>query len=484
MGFIYTIMEKLSIETRKKSKFFLQIEKLPISLILFGLFLIKIPFFILKSPIYDITGFFWEGQFLLNGDNPYSDIISSYYTDNGGGIHIHPPNYYYFYSILVLLSGKNLLIFNYMVRFVWNLFDTMAIYGLYLIGKRFLLEIESKLIALIYAFNPTSMFFIGYFGLDEAFTQFLTIFGIYFLLKKKYGRSALFIGLGIAHMIMPVFLLLPILPYFYTNKKMKHFFLLILEILIIYFVLSIPFIMFSSNDFLPGQINMLQREQAGSFLYSGWLYYLNYPLFKIIINISLKFIIQILLSMIIFITFIKKSKTPDQLTNNIFLTLVILPIITLTSHVRLYYWVLPWILLYVFKQRKNYLNFQILERNLKIVIIFHVVFNMVVTIIHLIYWNSLDNENNVILYEWYGYFNYLILFSYIIWMIINNIWNFDAVISRSLSIIYLFYSLSLNFVLWVELNDLPDWGKYISTLFILLALSGVYYLTKSEGRSP
>jgi hypothetical protein len=92
MGFIYTIMEKLSIETGKKSKFFLWLENHPISLIIIILFLIKIPFLIIKSPVYDITILYWEGQFILNGDIPDSDILDPVYTDHRAGNHIHPPN--------------------------------------------------------------------------------------------------------------------------------------------------------------------------------------------------------------------------------------------------------------------------------------------------------------------------------------------------------------------------------------------------------
>ena len=88
-----------------------------------------------------------------------------------------------------------------------DLYDFGTAWLIYLIAKEYMSRPVARMCAVFYALCPLNFFLMGVIGYSEITFQFLGLLGIYFLVRKKYFYSALFIGLGIAYCLMPIFYL-------------------------------------------------------------------------------------------------------------------------------------------------------------------------------------------------------------------------------------------------------------------------------------
>ncbi|MGI0090922.1 MAG: hypothetical protein ACREBS_04365 [Nitrososphaerales archaeon] len=125
-------------------------------------------------------------------------------------------------------------------------FDALTVIPLYLIAKDFLFSGNRKLaftVALIWIFNPINLFYNDLMWLNPAPTTFFTMLGIYLMLKKEWGFSAVSLAISTgfkqtAVLLFPI-LLIWMLKTLGSSRKVLAYTALYVSILVL---ISAPYI--------------------------------------------------------------------------------------------------------------------------------------------------------------------------------------------------------------------------------------------------
>ncbi len=138
--------------------------------------------------------------------NPFLAGKSAYHLPI---VYNYPPLFLYLISVFALLN------------YVWAsgiplvLFDALTVVPLYLIAKNYLFKGNAKLafaVSLIWIFNPINLFYNDLMWLNPAPTTFFVMLSIYFLLKKDWTLSSIFLAVATglkqtAVLLFPIFLI-------------------------------------------------------------------------------------------------------------------------------------------------------------------------------------------------------------------------------------------------------------------------------------
>ncbi len=226
----------------------------------------------------DIRAFQFGGGLIANGHildlydylstlPKNSEVVRIFSTD----LFIYPPAVYLvqgffnfiFSNILNLTVINDFLIENknsfynpsfslhlFLLKFPYLIFDLIA--GIYLI-KLFDSQKQKIWALTLWIFNPVNLYATYMMGQFDLIATTFTIIALYYLLKRKVNLGALFLGIGIAFKIYPLFLLIP---FVLTVRKWRQRFLLLIIGLIPYFLTVLPYINshgFRSSALLAGQ---------------------------------------------------------------------------------------------------------------------------------------------------------------------------------------------------------------------------------------
>lgn len=113
-------------------------------------------------------------------------------------------------------------------------------------------EKKAQIAMVLYLFNPVTIIISSLWGMFDAIPTLLALLSFLFLLKGKYGKSSLVLGLGIGFKGFFPALLLPLFLY-YTWKKGKKMYISIQYFfysLLIPFLISIPFLITDSGAYI------------------------------------------------------------------------------------------------------------------------------------------------------------------------------------------------------------------------------------------
>jgi len=110
-----------------------------------------------------------------------------------------------------------------------------------------------KEVLFLWILNPYTIQISSIWGAFDPLCTFLTLYSVYLLSKKKFYLSAMFLSLGVATKMYPMFFLIPILIYVYKEKGLWKS--------IKYFTISlfIGILVFSSFLLFPGGLEFLYR---------------------------------------------------------------------------------------------------------------------------------------------------------------------------------------------------------------------------------
>lgn len=210
---------------------------------------------ILSVPIHplgsdDFYRYLWDGKVQANGINPYayapdakeltylhSEILPKY-VNHANMKTLYPPLTEILFYISYLISGESYIGLKLLLLF----FDFMTIYGIFLILKK--LNIDKKYL-LLYALSPLPIFQFFVDAHADGFGLAFIVFAIFFYLDNKKILSYILIGLSIC--IKPIGLLfIPLL--FFTEKSISERIKVVLIPAFICSALYIPYI-FTGSPF-------------------------------------------------------------------------------------------------------------------------------------------------------------------------------------------------------------------------------------------
>lgn len=183
----------------------------------------------------DFFRFFWDGQLVLNGINPYIENVNYYFTEglsqkihqaeilregmgglNASNYSNYPPFSQLLYAFSSWFAGESIVRFIITLRLFLIGFDVLFIYFV----KKILLFFNKDPRHLFwYILNPLCLLEImGNLHLEGVMIS-LFFFGFYLILRKQYLWSALLISLSISTKLMSLIFLPILLQYFFTHYK-------------------------------------------------------------------------------------------------------------------------------------------------------------------------------------------------------------------------------------------------------------------------
>ncbi|MDZ7798912.1 MAG: glycosyltransferase family 87 protein [Patescibacteria group bacterium] len=268
---------------------------------------------------------------LIRGKNPYAvnfsstpfgHIYSNKYSKRYEGEFMH-----YVYLPFFLLSNTFVQIITYHYfgfadsLIILIIFYFLSLILLYLIPK----NKEKKLsIILIAALNPYFLISLIH-GQNDIFTFFLILISLFFLNKNKDFWSIIFLGLACASKQYAWFLTLFYFFHFYyipKNKKnwprIKYSFKKLLPGLIVFIIFISPFLFWSASNFIKDVFLFGIGGLKTSFPASGvgWGGILvKSGIIKSMHGFSITYILQILISLPLFLWLIKKLKCNNTVKN-------------------------------------------------------------------------------------------------------------------------------------------------------------------------
>ena len=276
----------------------------------------------------DFYRFFWDGQLILNGFNPYLntpnqiiisklisfpemneiyELMGSLSQNNYSN---YPPIHQIITFLALLITDKSIITSIISLRLILILFDL----GILFYGIKLLRNLKkTKNIIFIYFLNPLVILeLIGNLHFEGVMIFFM-ILSFYHLYRKKEIYSGIFLGLSILTKLIPL-IILPLFLYRLGLKKSIRFIVTITGVISTGFA---PFINFKSLINYSKSINLW----FSNFEFNASIYYALKEIFKgfnirlidymvYVIPISILIVLTYLISM-------KKNKTQDILTQSL-----------------------------------------------------------------------------------------------------------------------------------------------------------------------
>ena len=264
---------------------FLYLKRLSISIkqILFAAVILRIgSAFILPSLSDDVYRFIWDGQLIVNGENPivttpneYIQGLSSlnpdytYLTSLHSSINhpqfytCYPPLMQAVFTVAAFFGGSSIFASIIIIKIIIAFADSVAIFFIIKILKRLNADVKS---VVLYALNPLVIVEGAGNAHFEVMQVMFVVVSIYFILENKYYVAAIFWGLAIDTKLLPL-MLLPLVMRFIGLKKGIVFSFISVAVAGLLFV---PFIATGSIDGFAKSINLYFQN----FEFNASIYYL------------------------------------------------------------------------------------------------------------------------------------------------------------------------------------------------------------------
>ena len=238
--------------------------------------------FIMPSLSDDIYRFIWDGQLIVNGQNPLLTTPDNYlsalsnsnanlsYLQQLHGLINHPQFYTCYpplmqgvFTVAAFFGGSSIFMSIVIIKLIVALADCVAVYFVVKILKK--INADVKLVAL-YALNPLIIIEGAGNAHFEVMQVALVVISIYFILQYKYNFAAVFWGLAIVTKLLPL-LLLPLMVRLLGLKKGILFCLIAVAIAVLLFI---PFVATGSIDGFAKSLNLYFQN----FEFNASIYYI------------------------------------------------------------------------------------------------------------------------------------------------------------------------------------------------------------------
>jgi len=237
--------------------------------------------FIMPSLSDDVYRFIWDGQLIVNGQNPLlttpDSYLSAFSHSNENYLYLlqlhglinhpqfytcYPPFMQIVFTVAAFFGGSSIFISIVIIKLIVALADCVAVYFIVKILKK--INADVKLVVL-YALNPLVIIEGSGNAHFEVMQVALLVISIYFILQHKYNFAALFWGLAIVTKLLPL-LLLPLIIRLLGLKKGILFCLIAVAIAVLLFI---PFVATGSIDGFAKSLNLYFQN----FEFNASLYY-------------------------------------------------------------------------------------------------------------------------------------------------------------------------------------------------------------------
>ena len=276
--------------------------------------------FIMPSLSDDVYRFIWDGQLIVNGQNPLLTTPDNYlsalsnssanylYLQQLHGLINHPQFYTCYppllqgiFTVAAFFGGSSIFISIVIIKLIVAFADCVAVYFIVKILKK--INADVKLV-ILYALNPLVIIEGAGNAHFEVMQVALLVISIYFILQYKYNSAAVFWGLAIVTKLLPL-LLLPLIVRLLGLKKGILFCLIAVAVAL---VLFIPFVATGSIDGFAKSLSLyFQNFEFNASVYyvarevGWWFKGYNY------ISFIGPFLMLIFLSMYAVIFFVKRK---------------------------------------------------------------------------------------------------------------------------------------------------------------------------------
>ncbi|MEM3406298.1 MAG: hypothetical protein QXY18_02685 [Nitrososphaerota archaeon] len=320
------------------------------SIIIIGL-LIRIllaPFF---GHPWDTYVWIQTGKIFLQNINVYE--ISFLVNRYPWGFYSYPPIWMYWCSFSQLINEiffKNLHFQVFLLKIPMIISDTLIALIIYKWISLYSNERNAKKGLLLWYLNPISIFITSIWGMFDSLTTLFSFSSAYYLSKKDYIKASLFLGIGTAIKIFPIFFLPIFLLFAHYQDKLKIGKIIEKIILPFSFIPIIASIPFLSNFYFYIKALSIHFSQIGQFTY--------WALLGRIINPSYFSIFAPIITIIIVIyAFRKNSKEEIEFNKNInmlyIITLLTFFITSPKVNVQYMLWILPHLIWIYYIERKR-----------------------------------------------------------------------------------------------------------------------------------
>ena len=283
--------------------------------------------FIMPSLSDDVYRFIWDGQLIVNGQNPLLTTPDNYfsalnntnlnylYLQQLHGLINHPQFYTCYpplmqgvFTIAAFFGGDSVFISIIIIKLIVALADCVAVFFIAKILKK--INADAKLVVL-YALNPLVIIEGAGNAHFEVMQVALLVISIYFIYEYKYNIAAVFWGFAIVTKLLPL-LLLPLIIKLLGLKKGILFSIIAVGFAAILFL---PFIAVGSVDGFAKSLNLYFQK----FEFNASIYYIAREIgfwFKGYNYISFigPFLMVIFLLSYAVIFFVKRKLSFDQFT--------------------------------------------------------------------------------------------------------------------------------------------------------------------------
>jgi hypothetical protein len=238
----------------------------------------------------DFFRFFWDGQLMLNGVNPYLQNVDFYFVQqpdyiihnaqvlrqgmgnlNAGNYSNYPPFSQFLYAISAWFAQESISAFIVSLKVILIGFDLVFIY----VSRKILIYLNKNPKKVFwYALNPLCILEIsGNLHLEGVMIA-LFVWSIYFLIHQKYLLSGMLLSLSVGTKLMSLIALPLIIMYIWHNKEIKQKYKQIMLILAGFFaVFVIQFLPFLDEVFLNNYLQTIGLW-FGKFEFNASIYYL------------------------------------------------------------------------------------------------------------------------------------------------------------------------------------------------------------------
>ena len=238
--------------------------------------------FIMPSLSDDVYRFIWDGQLIVNGQNPLLTTPDSYLSALSNSnekylylkeLHslINHPQFYTCYpplmqgvfTVAAFFGGSSIFISIVIIKLIVALSDCVAVYFIVKILKK--INADVKLVVL-YALNPLVIIEGAGNAHFEVMQVALLVISIYLILQYQYNIAAVFWGLAIVTKLLPL-LLLPLIVRLLGFKKGILFSLITVAVSVLLFL---PFIATGSINGFAKSLNLYFQN----FEFNASIYYI------------------------------------------------------------------------------------------------------------------------------------------------------------------------------------------------------------------
>lgn len=256
---------------------------------------------------------------------------------------------------LFILFGSS----HFVIKTFFLIFDLISLVFFYKIARHYFKSKNvSNLCSIEYVLCPYLFLFICLYGLNDSIALTYILGSLYFFLRKKYVFSYILIAVGFMHVLLPIFLIFIYIIYLFETKEIKRIISFFPVFISVFLLISLPFLIQYPTSYIQFWLSFLQKANYTISLLDYFPACLTstilpISIFSLSLNVSILMLIQFIAVITVIVFFLKyfKMNSEKKIFVGIVFILLLIPVITVSFHYRLFLWPLPFLFLILFSEQ-------------------------------------------------------------------------------------------------------------------------------------